>query len=295
MSRMRILALHGMGCSAKILRAQLSTFIRAVDDYYEIVCIDGFFESTRGPGIEKDNPGPFYTYTQGYAPSDILESHKRLRKVISNHGPFDGVLGFSQGGAIALAYLYHQQQDGFTPDFKFAIFLSTIVPFSADCRTLEKAAQHLCDPLRNPLPRESHQHRLASELRDILLHIFTVSSSIGATAAGYDNDYFFRPGADPAEVPRPLHPRLICLADDAKTPADLNTRLAIPTVHAHGRRDFVYMRESAEAVRELCEPRLARFLMHSGGHSPPQRSDEVAALAQAVHRAVRQYYEIAHL
>ncbi|TLD18441.1 hypothetical protein PspLS_10146 [Pyricularia sp. CBS 133598] len=293
MPRLRILALHGVGCSAGILRAQLSTFLRAVDDYYEIVCIDGFFESTRGPGIGKTNPGPFYSYVQGYSPSDILKSHKRLREVISEQGPFDGVLGFSQGGSMALSYLYQQQQDGFTPDFKFAIFLSSIVAFSGDRRTHEEEVKHLCDPVRNPL-HSQRQQQSASDIRDILLHTFTASSRIGATAPGYDNDYFFRPGADPADVPRVLHPRLLFSASGGTT-AVSNTRLAIPTVHAHGRRDFDFMKETAEAARGLCDPLLARCLVHSGGHSPPQRPDEVAELVQAVHWAVRQSNEIAHL
>lgn len=198
---------------------------------------------------------------------------------------------------MALSYLYQQQQDGLTPDFKFAILLSSIVPFSADPRTHEEAIKHLCDPIQNPLPPNPQQQQLASEVRDILLHTFTTSSKIGATAAGYDNKHFFRPGADPADVPRVLHPRLLFLpggGGDGKT-ADTPTRIAIPTVHAHGRMDFSFMKEASEAARELCEPRLARCLVHSGGHSPPQQPDEVAELVQAVRWAVRQYRETAHL
>ncbi|TLD08016.1 hypothetical protein PspLS_12073 [Pyricularia sp. CBS 133598] len=290
MSRMRILALHGVGSSANILRTQLSTFIRAADDYYEIVCIDGFFDSPRGPCIDKKDAGPFYSFMQGYSPCCIQEAHKRLRDVISEQGPFDGILGFSQGGSIALSYLYQQQCYGFDPELKFAVLLSSVVPFSADPRTHEKAVKHICcDQDYHPESQPQDQSAVgvvAAILEDVLSRTFATSCSMGATAAGYDNQLFFRPGADPSDVPRVLHPRLLAPGEDP---------LALPTVHAHGRRDLAGMKEMAEAAWGMCDPGLSKQLVHSGAHCPPQRPSEVATLVQALHWAVRQHFETAHL
>lgn len=47
---MKILALHGMGSSGKILESQLSAFIKGADPSYEFVFIDGPILSPRGPG-----------------------------------------------------------------------------------------------------------------------------------------------------------------------------------------------------------------------------------------------------
>ncbi|TLS22435.1 uncharacterized protein PpBr36_09928 [Pyricularia pennisetigena] len=38
-----------------------------------------------------------------------------------------------------------------------------------------------------------------------------------------------------------------------------------------------------EGCRGLCDPRMARCLLHSGGHSLPRQPADVAALVQAVH------------
>lgn len=199
-------------------------------------------------------------------------------------------MGFSQGGSIALSYLYQQQREGLDPDLKFAVLLSSVVPFSADPRTHEKAIKHIfCDQDYHPesLPQDpSSVAAVAETMKEVLSRTFAASCSIGATAAGYDNRLFFRPGADPSGVPRVLHPRLLAAGDDS---------LGMPTVHAHGRRDDAAMKEMAEAARGICDPRLAKLLVHSGAHCPPQRPSDVTALVQAVHWAVRQHLESAHL
>jgi len=47
---MRILCLHGVGSSGKILESQLQPFMQAVDPSYEFVFVDGPFLCERGPG-----------------------------------------------------------------------------------------------------------------------------------------------------------------------------------------------------------------------------------------------------
>lgn len=47
---MRILALHGVGSSAKILESQLVGLMKSVDASYEFVLVDGPVPSHRGPG-----------------------------------------------------------------------------------------------------------------------------------------------------------------------------------------------------------------------------------------------------
>lgn len=253
---------------------------------------DHYAKYTGASDIDKNHPGPFYSFTKDYSPCSIQEAHRRLRDVITEQGPFDGVLGFSQGGSIALSYLYQQQCDGSELDFKFAVLLSSVIPFSADPRTHEKAVKHLCCKqgfYPESQPQEEDQAAVAAPaeaMEEVLSRTFAASRSVGATPAGYDNQLFFRPGADPSDVPRVLHPRLLAAEDDL---------LALPTVHAHGRRDSVGMKEMAEAARACCDPGLSKFLVHSGGHCPPQRPGDVTALVQAVHWAVRHHFETAHL
>lgn len=47
---MKILCLHGVGSSGAILEKQMSNLRRELDPSFELVFVDGPFESERGPG-----------------------------------------------------------------------------------------------------------------------------------------------------------------------------------------------------------------------------------------------------
>ncbi len=47
---MRILCLHGVGSSGAILEKQMANLRRQLDPSFDLVFVDGPFESERGPG-----------------------------------------------------------------------------------------------------------------------------------------------------------------------------------------------------------------------------------------------------
>ncbi len=47
---MKILCLHGAGSSGVLLEEQMANFRRELDPSFELVFVDGPFESERGPG-----------------------------------------------------------------------------------------------------------------------------------------------------------------------------------------------------------------------------------------------------
>lgn len=49
-TNMRILCLHGFGSSGDILEKQMASLRRELDASFELVFVDGQFESERGPG-----------------------------------------------------------------------------------------------------------------------------------------------------------------------------------------------------------------------------------------------------
>ncbi|XP_020242439.1 rhodanese-like domain-containing protein 6 isoform X1 [Asparagus officinalis] len=67
---------------------------------------------------EPFDPLQYQQQTEGFE-----ESYKFLKNVISELGPFDGILGFSQGSAMAALFL-EQQQRIHEKDFRFAILCS---------------------------------------------------------------------------------------------------------------------------------------------------------------------------
>jgi hypothetical protein len=63
----------------------------------------------------------------------VLEVINRLEQFIDLHGPFDGILGFSQGAALAASYLLHDA-DRSCPraEFRCAVFFCAIQCWDVD-------------------------------------------------------------------------------------------------------------------------------------------------------------------
>ncbi|KAK1710886.1 hypothetical protein CaCOL14_008404 [Colletotrichum acutatum] len=271
---MRILALHGVGSSAKILETQLVGLMRSVDASYEFVLVDGAVPSHRGPGMSPALSGPFYSHATGYSPTEIQAAHHQIAATVDELGPFDGILGFSQGASLALSYIYHQQVNGEEPDFKFAILFSSVVPFSADSTYCESEIDQLCSYRRSGM----HAKDLAPRqqvFNDCLVRTFQSALKIGAVLPDFNQDFFRDAGV---MVPRVLHPML------------LSERIHIPTVHVSGRRDFPFMHDMHEIGYQMCDTRLSKKLHHSGGHHPPKKESEIKAVVRAMEWAVDQYY-----
>jgi acetyl esterase/lipase len=113
MHKLRILCLHGYHGSAEILRRQLRPLAAELGDRAELVCVDapalaagdfGWWHAVpvdaapqeRGtPGV----PGPGSESRRHY--KGWAATRDWIARLGVEHGPFDGVLGFSQGAALA--------------------------------------------------------------------------------------------------------------------------------------------------------------------------------------------------
>jgi hypothetical protein len=81
--------------------------------------------------------GPFYSHTSGYAPAELNYAADCVNAHLDNFGPFDGAIGFSQGAAQLLAYLYQEQiehtgSSPHSPSLGFWICFSSTAPISRD-------------------------------------------------------------------------------------------------------------------------------------------------------------------
>ncbi|PLB39702.1 serine hydrolase FSH [Aspergillus candidus] len=275
----RILCLHGYGTSAAILRHQLGPFMAAADPSYEFVLLEGETECQKAQGVGNFVKGPFLCYNASFAPADVQQSCDLIDDFVEAEGPFDGILGFSQGGSVALTYLLQRQLDGHLPPFRFAIFLSTVVAFSPD----ETFGSHL---LANLTDREIHLldsyptadlsslHPLNRALCETTARAF-YSAKTGGFIAQDTKECGFARRDDPAQ-PRVFHPALV------------KDRIPIPTVHITGKKDQAMMVNLSVLVQGLCDPRLIRSLTHSGAHDVPRRPDDVCAAWAAVDWAIQQ-------
>jgi len=132
---MRFLCLHGQGTNSEIMRLQTRILCKLLPPSFEYEFIDGEEESDPAKGIDAIYPGPYLQYASCAETVDKAIAY--LEEIMEEEGPFDGVIGFSQGAAVAARLiLIHQERDLFGPQpFKVAVFLCAASLFHAENKT----------------------------------------------------------------------------------------------------------------------------------------------------------------
>jgi hypothetical protein len=83
---------------------------------------------------------PLYTYYNPLDPLSIIQTHRDLSQIIDEEGPFDGVLAYSGGAALAAEMLIAQDPFALEPMFRFAVFINGASPLRAfDLRGVDVA------------------------------------------------------------------------------------------------------------------------------------------------------------
>uniref|UniRef100_A0A2P2QL57 UPF0483 protein CBG03338-like n=1 Tax=Rhizophora mucronata TaxID=61149 RepID=A0A2P2QL57_RHIMU len=127
----RILCLHGFRTSGAILRKLMGRWPETVLGKLDLEFLDGPFPAHGKSDAEGFFDPPYYEW---YQSSQDFEEYRNfeecmayIEKYMFNHGPFDGLLGFSQGALISAAVPGMQAQGmAFTrvPKVKFLILIS---------------------------------------------------------------------------------------------------------------------------------------------------------------------------
>jgi hypothetical protein len=69
-------------------------------------------------------PPPYLCWYEGGGPAEVQAAQDYLRSILDEDGPYDGVIGFSEGAALAASLLLSSAE----PPFKLAIFFNSVVP-----------------------------------------------------------------------------------------------------------------------------------------------------------------------
>lgn len=131
--KLKILAFHGYRQNGVIFKGKIGSFRKAVAKYAQLVFITaphkvinedgGGDEDSRSWWFNAED-NTFSGKCLGGPALGFEETLKLVEKVVEEHGPFDGFMGFSQGACL-VGLLAAMQQKGYLPyTFNFAIFTS---------------------------------------------------------------------------------------------------------------------------------------------------------------------------
>ncbi|KAJ5794583.1 DUF341 domain protein [Penicillium paradoxum] len=182
---MRILCLHGMGTNSQIFEAQTAllraSVIAELNTECEFVFVDGEIETEPRNGVEKYYDGPFLSYYDWDSATSLRNAYQLIDELIDEQGPFDGIMGFSQGGSLATSFLlYHMATCPSEPVellFRFAIIICSGNPFDArgpktrryhpneDMRRIPIPTAHIVGRKDDEHPRQLLLHRLCDNRR----------------------------------------------------------------------------------------------------------------------------------
>jgi len=130
--KLKLLGLHGFRTSGAILRHQLSKWGPALNNLFDVDCLDGPLPCSGKSEVEGLFEGPYYEwyrsnkdYTEFYHVDEKLFSY--ITDYMKLHGPYDGFIGFSQGATLS-GCLAALQEKGFAlqdvPPVRFLVLIS---------------------------------------------------------------------------------------------------------------------------------------------------------------------------
>ncbi|KAI4096090.1 MAG: hypothetical protein LQ339_007054 [Xanthoria mediterranea] len=275
---MKILRLHGAGSSGALLEEQMANFRRELDPSFELVFVDGPFESERGPGVPEYRTGPFFSHTQGYSPVRIAQAIDYLEDLLEDEGPFDGIFGFSQGAALTLSYFYKQQAAANPLRVKFACLFSAAMPCSPDAGMGDSIISKLRSMEYDITDRARCNGENLTIAEQEFVHVLqhtVVDAAIHDPHFPWTNMDIYRYG-ERDDIPCVMYSSLLA------------QKIQIPTIHVWGQNDFQYMIKMAELARSICDESMVKTVLHTGWHDIPKRQTEIKAVLRTIDWAMTQ-------
>ncbi|KAI1187547.1 serine hydrolase FSH [Nemania serpens] len=128
---MRFLCLHGRGTTAQIFEMQTASIRHALGRDHQFVFANGNVPTEPDAGAVAISD-EYFGYVGDTVP-EYQDLYQDLLDIVKTQGPFDALMGFSEGGAVAAWMLIENSKHPHTfGSFKCAIFFSAAVPFDPD-------------------------------------------------------------------------------------------------------------------------------------------------------------------
>ncbi|KAH7860033.1 hypothetical protein Vadar_008402 [Vaccinium darrowii] len=193
----RFLCLHGFRTSSEILQKQLRRWPETVLEKFDLVFLDGPYMAQGKSMVEGFYDPPYYEWFQ--FTEDVQELYNfeeciaYIEDFMIKHGPFDGLMGFSQGGIISAA-LPGMQLDGTAltkvPKIKYVIIISGAQLGGSKICLPKLATNAFSSPLKCPslhiIGETCFFKELGNELVDSFVDPLVINHSKGHTIARLD-------------------------------------------------------------------------------------------------------------
>ncbi|RYP67660.1 hypothetical protein DL771_007127 [Monosporascus sp. 5C6A] len=253
--------------------------------YYEFTFIDGPTTCQPAPGIASVYPGPYLCWYRTPTTKSVTRAHNRVRSIMAEKGPFEGVMGFSQGAAVAASMILHHELESpwAPPLFRFAVFIGSPLPFShslkygIDTRAYFGVPHNLnCRPFTDYKRPSKVPGHLITPDRYLKGNSDDDDEGQGRDGEVSTNETLKQIAADEEIYYQMFH----STADEV--------RMKIPTVHIFGRQDPWYLH--SKDVLQLACPEQASVLEHCYGHEVPRHlSEEICDLIESAVASVECY------
>ena len=215
-------------------------------------------------GTDQFYNGPFYSWYHNNSIESLLQAEAAVREKLVQLAPFDGIMGFSQGGALAAflcardRLLPPEQQSGLS----FAVLLCCGLPAG-----LSNMDLHVIMPAEmvRLLRQSSEQEKRRASVRSLDSRWFLDESTSASS-----------PESDLDTSPR---------WRSSEKGGFKGALLEIPTAHIMGQHDSLLARSNE--LFKLCQPWSRHKYVHSAGHSLPRMSAATVAIAQTIRATVQ--------
>lgn len=150
--KLRVLCLHGFRTNGDIMETQMGKWDRRVLDLLDMVFPDAPYPAEGKSDVEGIFPPPYYEWFQFRRTEthveycNLEECTEYISELVAKHGPFDGLIGFSQGAFLSAALASLQEKGhvlASSPPLRFTIIISGGV--------LSNSEQYLKDCYSKPI------------------------------------------------------------------------------------------------------------------------------------------------
>jgi len=260
---MKILCLHGQGTSAQIFKSQTVALRNKLPKTYTFDFLDAPFHCAPAPGIKVLFESGTYTWWPKPTINAIRGAHEYMLDHIDANGPYDVVMGFSQGCSLIGSYLlYHARETPSEPlPFKAAVFVCGGLPLQ------------VLEDLELPVPQRAY------DINDETVRLLKARAGKLTQLAANPDQIKLGTGLwddleglvhDPSVMPDEED---VYGLDFTIIPRDM--RIKIPTVHVYGAKDPRW--PASLQLAHFCNRR--EMYDHGGGHDIPRSTDVSLKLA----------------